>query len=53
MRIISVGHAVFAATMVTLGIVGLIQGEFTPTWTGVPKWVPARVVLAVAWPLHS
>ena len=46
MGIASVGHAVFAATMLTLGIVGLIQGGFTPTWTGVPKGVPARAVLA-------
>jgi len=46
MGITSVGHAVFAATMLTLGIVGLIQGGFTPTWTGVPKGVPARAVLA-------
>jgi len=38
--------AVFAATMVALGIMGLIQGGFTPTWTGVPKGFPAREALA-------
>jgi uncharacterized membrane protein len=46
MGVASVGHAFFAATMVALGIVGLIHGDFTPTWTGVPKSVPARMVLA-------
>ncbi|MDD5543273.1 MAG: DoxX family protein [Acidobacteriia bacterium] len=46
MGIRSLGHAFFAATMVALGISGLIQGDFTPTWAGVPKSVPAREVLA-------
>ena len=46
MGIASLGHGFFAATMVALGILGLTQGDFTPTWTGVPKSVPGRQVLA-------
>jgi uncharacterized membrane protein len=42
----SLGHAVFAVTMIGLGIAGLVHGTFTPTWSGVPRSMPAREVFS-------
>src|SRR5689334_13999545 len=45
MRIVGWGHAVFAGTMIALGIMGLIKGDFTSTWSGVPRNLPVRETL--------
>jgi uncharacterized membrane protein len=46
MRIASTGHALFAAVLIILGIMGLISGGFGPIWDSVPKAWPARMPLA-------
>jgi uncharacterized membrane protein len=45
MRIASVGHAVFAAMLIALGITGLIERDVMPVWQP-PDNVPAREALA-------
>lgn len=42
MRIARLSHAAFAATLIAIGIMGLVKGDFDPTWPPVAKDVPAR-----------
>jgi len=48
MRLTGLGHAVFAATLIALGLWGLVGGGFAAIWEGAPKALPAREALAYA-----
>jgi uncharacterized membrane protein len=46
MRIVSLGHLVFAAAMIAVGLLGFVKGDFEGIWNGVPEHLPAREILA-------
>jgi uncharacterized membrane protein len=45
-RLVSAGHALFAVTLIGVGITGLATGRFASIWQSVPQGVPARRALA-------
>jgi uncharacterized membrane protein len=47
-RLAGLGRCVFAATLIALGVWGLIHGDFAPIWTPVPSHWPMREALAYA-----
>lgn len=46
MRIKSAGLAVFAVTIIFLGVLGFIKGDFNQVFQPVPRWLPAHTQLA-------
>src|SRR6187549_2063228 len=46
MRGVRLSQIVFAVTLIALGAIGLVKGDFVQTWQPVPKFVPARTAVA-------
>ena len=44
--IAGVGHVLFAAILIWLGLLGFRAGDFAPVWQPAPKWVPMHTPLA-------
>lgn len=53
MRIANAGQVIFAVTMMALGIMGPINGDFTVIWQPVPKGLPGREALVYVCALIS
>ena len=45
MRIVSVGHGVFAVTLAAIGVLSLVKPEYAAVWNGIPKALPGRELL--------
>jgi len=48
MRFTGIGQALFAASLIAIGVWGLASGQFGAIWLPVPKTTPAREILAYA-----
>ena len=42
----SLGRTLFAVTLIALGVLGLLRGDFTALWPSVPAHLPGRPLLA-------
>ena len=45
LRVSNVSHAVFSVVLIGWGILGLVQGDFSPVWQSVPESFPGRILL--------
>jgi len=46
MQLSQLGIAVFAISLIGLGTLGLVHGDFAMVWQPVPDWVPGRQLIA-------